>query len=98
MPSSQCEQMFDRAFPLTNQTTLTVAAAPETPEELLNLLDLALAHSLHHKSRLYEIHVPFERFPLMGSKFWHIPVEDSGNPQILRLFFAPPPGAADSVA
>jgi len=98
MASSQCEQMFDRAFPLANQTMLTVAAAPERQEELLDLLDRAMARGLRHKSRLCEIHVPFERFPLMDSKFWHIPVEDSGDPQVLRLFFAPPEGAAGEVA
>jgi len=95
MASSQCEQMFDRAFPLANQTMLTVAAAPDRQEELLDILDRAVASGLRHKSRLCEIHLPFERFPLMDSKFWHIPIEDSGDPQILRLFFAPSEGAAD---
>ncbi len=98
MGSSQCEQMFDRAFPLANQTMLTVTAAPERQDELLDLLDRAMARGLRHNSRLYEIHVPFERFPLMDSKFWHIPVEDSGDPQVLRLFFAPPEGAAGDLA
>ena len=34
----------------------------------------------------------------MDSKFWHIPVEDSGDPQVLRLFFAPSEGSADGLA
>jgi len=90
MTSSQCEQVFDRAFSLTIRTTLTVAAPPERHEALLDLLDRAMARGLRHNLRLYEIHVPFQRFPLMDSKFWHVPVEDSGDPQILRLlFFAP---------
>ena len=94
MASSQCEQMFDHAFPLANQTMLTVAAAPERQEELLDLLDRAMARGLRHKSRLCEIHVPFERFPLMDSKFWHIPVEDSGDAHVLRFFFETPQEAA----
>jgi hypothetical protein len=98
MASSQCEQLFDSAFPLTNQTVLTVAAAPERQEELIDLLDRAMARGLRHKARLYEIHVPFERFPLMDSKFWHVPIEDSGDPQILRLFFAPSENVADEAA
>ena len=98
MRSSQCEEILDCAYPLTDQVTLTVAAAPERHEELLNILDRAMACGLRHKSRLYEIHVPFVRFPLMDSKFWHVPVEDSGDPEILRLFFASSNGSADSVA
>ena len=73
--------MFDSAFGLPNQTTLTIAEAPEHQEELLDLLENAMASGLRQKSPLYEIHVPLERFPLMDLKFWHIPVEDSGGPQ-----------------
>jgi len=25
----------------------------------------------------------------MGAQFWHVPVEDSGQAQVVRLFFEP---------
>jgi hypothetical protein len=98
MASAFCEQMFDRAFPLGDRTMLAVAQAPERQDQLIDLLDRAVARSLLNHAQLREIQVPLERFPQMDSKFWHIPVEDSGNPQVLRFFFEAPKGAYDAAA
>ena len=38
-------------------------------------------------SRLTEIHLPMKSFPAMASQFWHVPVEDSGSSDVLRIVF-----------
>ncbi len=81
------DQLLDGAFHLANQTSLTVTQAPEHEEELLGMLEQALVRGLRNRTQLTEIHVPLERFPTMDSKFWHIPVEDSGEAKVLRFFF-----------
>lgn len=81
------EQLFDRASILANRTMLTVAEAPEHEDELLGLLESALMRGFSNHVQLTEIHIPFERFPFMDLKFWHIPVEDSGDAGVLRFFF-----------
>jgi hypothetical protein len=81
------EQVFDRASKLANHTMLTVTQAPEHEQELLGLLERALMRGLRNNAQLTEIHLPFERFPFMDSKFWHVPVEDSGDAGVLRFFF-----------
>jgi hypothetical protein len=98
MAPASLDQAFDGAFPLTDQTMLTVTRAPEHEQELLDLLDRAMSNSLRNRAVLTEIHVPFERFPFMDSKFWHIPVEDSGDPHVLRFFFRPPQAPAERAA
>jgi hypothetical protein len=98
MASANFDQLLDRAFPIADQTMLAVTQAPEDQRELLDLLDRAITRGLRNRAQLTEIHVPFERFPFMDSKFWHIPVEDSGDPQVLRLFFESPQRAADRAA
>ncbi len=84
------EQIFDRALPLANNVMLTVTQAPEHERELLGMLEGAMMRGMKEHAQLMAIHVPFERFPYMDSKFWHIPVEDSGDPRVLRFFFETP--------
>ncbi len=81
------DQLFEGTFHFANRTTLTVTQAPEQAEELLGMLEHALARGLRNRALLTEIHVPLERFPNMNSKFWHIPIEDSGEAKVLRFFF-----------
>lgn len=95
MGFANSEQLFERALPLANRTTmLTVTQAPEHEQELLCLLDHAMTRGLRNRAQLTEIHLPFERYPFMDSKFWHIPIQDSGDTQVLRLFFEAPQRAA----
>lgn len=98
MAAATCEQLFDRAFPLADRTMMTVAQAPESQEELIDLLDRAVSRSLRTRAKLRQIQAPLERFPQLDSKFWHIPVEDSGNPQVVRFVFDLPAGSVDYAA
>jgi len=98
MAAATCEQLFDRAFPLADRTMMTVAQAPESQEELIELLDRAVSRSLRTRAKLRLIQAPLERFPQLDSKFWHIPVEDSGNPQVVRFVFDLPMGPVDYAA
>jgi hypothetical protein len=74
---------------------LTVTQAPEHEQELLGLLERALMRGLRNHAQLTKIQLPFERFPDMDSKFWHVPVEDSGDAGVLRFFFETPNPLAD---
>jgi hypothetical protein len=84
------EQIFDRALPIANNVKLTVTQAPEHERDLLELLEGVMMRGMRERAQLMQIQVPFERFPHMASKFWHIPVEDSGDPKVLRFFFEAP--------
>ena len=55
---------------------------------------LPLACGLRNRAQLTEIHLPLERYPSIDSKFWHIPIEDSGDAHVLRFFFETPQLAA----
>lgn len=98
MAAATCEQLFDRAFPLADRSMMTVAQAPESQGELIDLLDRAVSRSLRTKAKLNVIQVPLERFPQLDSKFWHIPVEDSGDPQVVRFVFDAPTDPLDHAA
>jgi hypothetical protein len=94
MAFANSEQLFERALPLANRTMLTVTQAPEHEQELLGLLDRAMTRGLRNRAQLTEIHLPLERYPSIDSKFWHIPIEDSGDAHVLRFFFETPQLAA----
>lgn len=94
MASASFEQVFDSAFPLVDRTMLTVTEIPERVEELLKLLERAMLRGFDNHAHLTEIHLPMERFPFMDSKFWHVPVEDCGDAQVLRFFFEIPDSMA----
>jgi hypothetical protein len=84
------EQAFDKALPLTESMSLTVTPVPEREDELLQLLDRAMLKGIANHARLTEIHLPLARFPSLDSKFWHVPIEDCGEAQVLRFFFEKP--------
>ncbi len=88
MPPAELEQVFDEALPLANRTILTVTEVPSDEDELLKLLERAMVGGFQNHAPLTEIHLPMERFPHIESKFWHVPVEDCGDAQVLRFFFA----------
>lgn len=90
MTQANFERVFDKGLPLSSKTTLTVTEAPERPEDLLKLLERAMVGGFLNHTRLTEIHLPMARFPFMDSKFWHVPVEDCGDGNVLRLFFETP--------
>jgi len=84
------EQDFDRSFSLANNTVLTVTEVPDCEEALLKLLESAMLRGFDTRAPLTQIQLPMERFPFMDSKFWHVPIEDCGKAQVLRLFFEHP--------
>jgi hypothetical protein len=88
------EQAFDKALSLTDKTSLTVTPVPEDEDELLKLLDRAMVKGFANHVRLTEIHLPMARFPSLDSKFWHVPIEDCGDAQVLRFFFERPDALA----
>ena len=90
MASSIFERILDTAVPFDGGATLTVTEVPEREEDLLKLLDRAMLRGFRNHAPLTQIHLPLERFPYMESKFWHIPVEDCGEAQVLRFFFEAP--------
>ncbi len=87
MAPGELEHVFDEGLPLASRTILTVTQVPDDEEELLKLLERAMLGGFLHHAPLMEIHLPMERFPHIESKFWHVPVEDCGNAQVLRFFF-----------
>ncbi len=84
------DRLFDKAVALDDKTILAVVEAPDCTEELLKLMERAILRGFDNHTRLTEIHLPMERFPFMESKFWHVPVEDCGDAQVLRFFFETP--------
>jgi hypothetical protein len=88
------EQAFDKSLPLTNKKTLTVTSVPEKQDDLLKLLERAMLRGFANHVRLTEIHLPMGRFPSMDSKFWHVPIEDCGDAQVMRFFFETPDALA----
>ena len=90
MPVSNADQFFDKVFPLSNNIIMKVSTAPESEEQLFKLIENAMLRGFDTRAPLKEIHLPRERFPSVDSKFWHIPVEDSGEAPVLRFFFEAP--------
>lgn len=94
MAPANYEQLFDKAFALADNTILTVTEVPDCEEQLLRLLERAMLRGFDNHARLTQIQLPMERFPFMDSKFWHVPVEDCGETQVLRFFFESPEASA----
>jgi hypothetical protein len=94
MATAGIERVSDKTFPVAQRTMLTVTEVPECEEALLKLLECAMLRGFDDHTRLTEIHLPMERFPFMDSKFWHVPIEDCGAAQVLRLFFEHPENEA----
>lgn len=90
MPASNLEQFFDKAFPLANNIIMSVSTAPESEAQLFRLIENAMLRGFDTRAPLKEVHLPRERFPSVDSKFWHIPIEDSGPAPVLRFFFEAP--------
>lgn len=88
------EQLFEKTFPLANNTILTVTEVPDCEEQLLRLFERAMLRGFDSHAPLTQIQLPMERFPDLDSKFWHVPIEDCGAAQVLRFFFETPQAPA----
>ena len=81
------EKMLKAVLPATGKTSLTLTDIPHQEDQLMKMLETALVTGNRECSRLTEIHLPMKSFPAMASQFWHVPVEDSGSSDVLRLVF-----------
>lgn len=81
------EKMLQAVLPAIGKTSLTLTDIPTQQDQLMEMLEAALVSGNRSASRLTEIHLPMRNFPAMASQFWHVPVEDSGSSDVLRLVF-----------
>ena len=81
------EKMLHAVLPATGKTSLTLTDIPTQEDLLMQMLETALVTGNRSASRLTEIHLPMRNYPHMASQFWHVPVEDSGSCDVLRLVF-----------
>ncbi len=81
------EKMLHAVLPVTGRTSLTLTDIPAQQDQLMQMLETALTTGNEVCTRLTEIHLPLKNFPSMASQFWHVPVEDSGTSDTVRLVF-----------
>ena len=87
MSMSDFERMLSAVLPATGRTSLTLTDVPRGDDGMTQLLEKAILLGNRTSSRLTEIYLPMREFPSMGSSFWHVPVQDSGTQDVLRLVF-----------
>ncbi len=76
----------------SNRLSFVVTELPRSDDQMVRLLDGAISAANRHGMPLVEIQLCMDRFPAMGAAFWHVPVADSGDPEIIRLVFDPAMG------
>lgn len=81
------EKMLKAMLPAAGKTSLTLTDIPAHEDQLMQMLETALVTGNRACSRLTEIHLPMKNFPTLAGQFWHVPVEDSGSSDVLRLVF-----------
>ncbi|HEV2574387.1 hypothetical protein [Methylocella sp. CPCC 101449] len=89
MSIPEFEQMLHAVLPSTGKTSLTLTEVPRHEGELLVLLEKAVLSGERANTPLTEIHLSKEFYPDMDGEFGDIPVVDSGDADIIRLFFEP---------
>lgn len=76
----------------SNRLSFVVTELPQSDDHMARLLDGAIVAANRHRTPLVEIQLSMSRFPVMGTTYWHVPVSDSGDPEIIRLVFDPSAG------
>ena len=87
MSMTDFERMLSAVLPATGRTSLTLTDVPRGDDSLTQLLEKAIVLGNRTCSRLTEIYLPMRDFPSMGASFWHVPVQDTGSQDVLRLVF-----------
>jgi hypothetical protein len=87
MSMTDFERMLSAVLPATGRTSLTLTDVPRGDDRLTQLLEKAIVLGNRTSSRLTEIYLPMREYPGMGTSFWHVPVQDSGSQDVLRLVF-----------
>lgn len=72
-----------------NRLSFVVTEVPSAEDHMTLLLDGALSAARRHGTPLVEIQLAMDQFPSMGAQYWHVPVTDSGDRNIVRLVFEP---------
>ena len=83
------DRMLSVMLPSAQPTSLTLTEAPSQASQMTAILEHAIRSGNQRSTRLTRIQLPMGRFPDMGASFWHVPVEDSGKADVVRLFFEP---------
>ncbi|WP_293864225.1 hypothetical protein [uncultured Alsobacter sp.] len=78
----------------SNRVAFVVTEVPQTEDHLMSFLDGAIAAASRHRTPLVEIQLSMDRFTSFGDTYWHVPVTDSGKPDVVRLVFEPAPAMA----
>lgn len=87
MSMTDFERMLSAVLPATGRTSLTLTDVPRGDDRLTQFLEKAIVLGNRTSSRLTEIYLPMREYPGMGTSFWHVPVQDSGSQDVLRLVF-----------
>jgi hypothetical protein len=72
-----------------SRLSFVVTELPASDDHMAGLLDGAILAANRHRTPLVEIQVSMSCFPMMGATYWHVPVSDSGDPDVIRLVFDP---------
>jgi hypothetical protein len=83
------EQMLHAVLPSLGKTSLTLTELPRSEDDLVSLLERAVVSGRLSKTHLTEIHLPMQMYPDMEATFAHVPIVDSGDADVVRLFFEP---------
>jgi hypothetical protein len=87
MSMTDFERMLAAVLPARGRTSLTLTDVPSSDDGLMQILEKAIAFGNRSATRLTEIYLPMSEFPSMGASFWHVPVQDTGSRDVLRLVF-----------
>jgi hypothetical protein len=87
MSMTDFERMLSAVLPATGRTSLTLTEFPRGDDSLTQILEKAIQLGNRRSSRLTEIYLPMREYPSMGASFWHVPVQDSGTQDVVRLVF-----------
>ncbi len=90
MSISDFERLLEALIPASGRTTLTLTEAPESADDLIRLLERAIATGNRRGAPLAQIDLPADAFETFGTTFWHVPIEDSSRDGVVRLVFARP--------
>ena len=87
MSMSDFERMLAAVLPARGKTSLTLTDVPRGDDSLTEMLEKAIVCGNRAATRLTEIYLPMREYPSMGGSFWHVPVQDTGSQDVLRLVF-----------
>lgn len=98
MSISDFERLLEALIPANGRATLTLTEAPDRDDDLIRLLERAIATGNRRGAPLTRIDLPVDAFETLGTRFWHVPIEDSSRCGVVRLVFERPEGEAPVAA